>query len=245
MPRKPAVSASSVETKVETKDSKKSKKSKKEETVEEPTETTANPSEPTETKTKTVRHVPTRESVEAEFDEIVASIEEEINKLRESTSKSKGVKFLRSVNKRVKTLKSHALRVTKQRKVTKRNNNNSGFLKPVPISTELAKFTGWNPSELRSRVDVTKYICSYIKEHNLQDPNDRRNIQVENDAGLKKLLKYDSKDKKPLTYYSLQTCLKSHFPSAGSVTESKAEAPAPAPVASEAEPAKRKKKVKA
>ena len=36
-------------------------------------------------------------------------------------------------------------------------------------------------------------------------------LLVEDDPNLKKLLKFDGKDKKPLTYYSLQTYLKSHF----------------------------------
>lgn len=164
------------------------------------------------------RHVPCRESVEKEFDELVASIDEEIGKLRSSTTKSKGVKFLRTVNKRVKTLRNHALRVSKQRQTTRRKNTNSGFLKPVQISKDLAKFTGWDQGQLRSRVDVTKFICDYIKEHNLQDPEDKRNIRFDQDANLKKLLKYDSKDGKPLTYYRLQTCLKDHFsPASGSV----------------------------
>jgi hypothetical protein len=157
------------------------------------------------------RHVPTSESVEKEFDELINGLDEEIKKLRESTAKSKGVKFLRTLNKRLKVLKNHALRVSKKKVTTRRNNTNSGFLKPVHISKELAKFTGWDQNELRSRVDVTKYICNYIKEKDLQDPTDKRNIRVEDDANLKKLLKYDGKDKKPLTYYRLQTYLKSHF----------------------------------
>lgn len=157
------------------------------------------------------RHVPTSESVEREFDELINGLDEEIKKLRESTAKSKGVKFLRTLNKRLKVLKNHALRVSKKKVTTRRNNTNSGFLKPVHISKELAKFTGWDQNELRSRVDVTKYICNYIKEKNLQDPSDKRNIRVEDDGNLKKLLKYDGKDKKPLTYYRLQTYLKGHF----------------------------------
>lgn len=157
------------------------------------------------------RHVPNRESVEKEFEELVASIDEEIAKLRSSTAKSKGVKFLRTVNKRVKTLRNHALRVSKQRTSTRRKNTNSGFLKPVQLSKDLIKFTGWDASELRSRVDVTKFLCDYIRQHNLQDPEDKRNIRVDQDPNLKKLLKYDAKDGKPLTYYRLQTCLKNHF----------------------------------
>jgi chromatin remodeling complex protein RSC6 len=159
------------------------------------------------------RLVPTRESVELEFDSLVTSIDEEVNRLRESPSKAKGVKFLRSINKRLKALRTHALRVAKQRKASSRKGNtNSGFLKPVRISKELAKFTGWDHAQERSRVDVTKYICDYIKEHELQNPEDRRQIRVDEDSKLRNLLGYDSKkDKKPLTYYSLQTYLKRHF----------------------------------
>jgi chromatin remodeling complex protein RSC6 len=125
-----------------------------------------------DSKKVTQRHVPTSESVEKEFDELINGLDEEIKKLRESTAKSKGVKFLRTLNKRLKVLKNHALRVSKKKVTTRRNNTNSGFLKPVQISKELAKFTGWDQNELRSRVDVTKYICNYIKEKNLQDPAD-------------------------------------------------------------------------
>lgn len=158
------------------------------------------------------RQIPTRETVEKEFDDLISFIEEEVTKLRDSAPvKSKGVKFLRTVNKRVKALKAHTLRVSKQKPVNKRNNTNSGFLKPVQISKDLSKFTGWNSDELKSRVEVTKFICNYIKEKDLQDPEDRRKIRVEDDPNLKKLLKFDGKDKKPLTYYSLQTYLKSHF----------------------------------
>jgi chromatin remodeling complex protein RSC6 len=163
-------------------------------------------------KKPSTRRVHTNETIEREFNEIVTTIEEEIKKIRESNSKFKGVKFLRTLNKRVKVLKKHALRVSKTKTTNRSNNTNSGFLKPVQISKDLAKFTGWDQSQLRSRVDVTKYICNYIKEKGLQDPTDKRNIRVDEDQNLKKLLKFDSRgDKKPLTYYRLQTYLKTHF----------------------------------
>lgn len=160
------------------------------------------------------RTPPTRDSVEAEFNALSESLDQEIARLRESPSKSKGVKFLRVLGKRLKNLRIHTLRVMKQKKPSQkmRTTANSGFLKPVRISKELAKFTGWNEEELRSRVDVTKYICNYIKEHNLQNPTDRRQIKIDEDNKLKKLLNYDAKkEKTPLTYYSLQSHLKSHF----------------------------------
>ena len=99
----------------------------------------------------------------------------------------------------------------KQKKRTARKGNqNSGFLKPVKISKEMAKFTGWKSSDLKSRVQVTKYICDYIKKHDLQNPEDRREIVP--DAKLRKLLDFDpKKSDQPLRYYSLQTYLKPHF----------------------------------
>lgn len=185
-----------------------------------------------EVKPRAPRRVPTAESVKQEFEELVKEIETEITRLKASQAKSKGVKFLLTVNKKVKALSGHALRLTKEKKVVKRDNANSGFRKPVQISPELAKFIGWAPSELHSRTEVTKFFCDYIEKNNLQNPNDGRQIMVENDPKLKKLLKYDSaKDDKPLTYYSLQTYLKDHYV--------KSAAPAAATAAPASTPAKK------
>ena len=86
----------------------------------------------------------------------------------------------------------------------------------------MAKFTGWNQEELRSRVEVTKHICKYIKDHELQNPEDRRQIQVEKDAKLQKLLGYEpGKDSEPVTYYRLQSFMKSHFLPSEVVAEKK------------------------
>jgi chromatin remodeling complex protein RSC6 len=148
------------------------------------------------------------------MDDIIASIEVEIQNIREGVTTKGGIKFLRSVNKNVKTLRTKAIRVMKQKPVkikraNERNNTNSGFLKPVSISKEMCNFTGWGADELHSRVDVTKFVCNYIKENNLQNPDDRR--QITPDAKLKKLLNYNSKNGEPLKYYTLQTYLKQHF----------------------------------
>ena len=158
------------------------------------------------------RRTPTRESVLASFDELIESVEKEIQTLREGPAKIKGVKFLRTLNKNLKSIRGKSARVMKtKKKSTRVNSENSGFKKPVEISKVLAKFAGWEPNELRSRVDVTTYICNYIKTHDLQNPKDRRQIQP--DKKLQKLLGYKpGKDTEPLRYYSLQTYLKHHFP---------------------------------
>ena len=187
------------------KTSKSTKKSKNvvENVVEEPVV-----EEPKEVKTnKRTSH--TRESVTTEFDELIEFINKTIKDVRESDGKVSGVKNLRTIGRNLKTLKRHSLSCMKNKKKVKRNNANSGFLKPVKISKEMVKFTGWNEGELKSRVDVTKYICNYIKENDLQNPEDRRQILV--DKKLGKLLDYDSSKEEPLTYYKIQSHIKKHF----------------------------------
>lgn len=161
------------------------------------------------------------ETVEETFDDITKLIETEIDSLKNGISKIVGVKFLRSLNKKIKLLKVKTSRSLKQKTKGVRkhvNNANSGFLKPVKISKEMGKFTGWGVTDLHSRVDVTKFICKYIKDNNLQNPSDRRQIMA--DTKLSKLLNYDSaKDDKPLTYYRIQSYIKPHFVPTATATE--------------------------
>jgi chromatin remodeling complex protein RSC6 len=164
-----------------------------------------------QSKTPKTRQTPSRDTVEKEFNDLIAVVDAEVEKLRTASSKSKGVKFLRTINKNLKTLKTHALRLSKQKTTTRRVNNNSGLNKPVGVSKELAKFLGSDPATSHSRKDVTKFFCEYIKQNNLQLPTDKRIIMVDKDPKLKALLKYDGKDSKPLTLFSLQSYLKTHY----------------------------------
>ena len=153
----------------------------------------------------------TRESVLELFDELLSIAESEISSLRSGEKpKGLGVKFLRGIVKRMKLTKTAASKVMKTRNVPKRESNKtSGFLKPVKLSDDMAAFTGWNREDLRSRVDVTKYLCQYITQHNLQNPDDRRIIRP--DASLAALLDWDNKSNTDLTYYRMQTQMKRHF----------------------------------
>lgn len=58
----------------------------------------------------------------------------------------------------------------------------SGLSKPMNISPELAVIVGAGPMP---RTEVTKALWVYIKEHNLQDPANKRNIIA--DENLKKI----------------------------------------------------------
>jgi chromatin remodeling complex protein RSC6 len=159
---------------------------------------------------ETVKAVRTRRVVNRDTVlECLAAFQELIDK--EATKSN--TKFVRSVNKRVRMLRGYLSRVLKQKGSKNPNantNRNSGFLKPVAISTDMATFTGWSPDKLRSRVEVTTALCNYIKENDLQNPADRR--QIIPDPKLAKLLSYDSSTaEQPLTYYRMQSLMKDHF----------------------------------
>ncbi len=59
---------------------------------------------------------------------------------------------------------------------------NAAFMKPMNISSELAEIVGKGPMP---RSEVVKKLWVYIKKNNLQDPNNKRNINA--DASLKKV----------------------------------------------------------
>ena len=162
-----------------------------------------------ENKEPVKRTKPDKESVLKLIDELSESINTEITERRESNSKVKGIRYLRSLNKQLKKIRSHSNRVMKTKnKKPRKVNQNSGFLKPVQISKDLSSFTGFDG--LVSRVDVTKYICKYIKDNELQNPEDRR--QIVPDKKLSSLLNYDSKTaEQPLTYFRIQSLMKDHF----------------------------------
>ena len=98
----------------------------------------------------------------------------------------------------------------RKRKAT--NRAPSGFVKPTLISQQLAKFLGKPKGTEMARTDVTREINSYIREHKLQDPSNRRRILP--DSKLKKLLNLKAEDE--LTYFNLQRYMSPHFAKASS-----------------------------
>lgn len=159
---------------------------------------------------KASRVAPTRESVLADLAETISLIEQEIAHHKESGAPAAHTRFLRTVVRRLKSSQTNIARVLRQKAPSSRKNNNSGFLKPVKISEAMAKFTGLDVNALHSRVDVTKFLCKYIEDHKLQNPDDKRVIQA--DPALSKLLGYDAKKaEKALTYPHVQSLLKTHF----------------------------------
>lgn len=107
--------------------------------------------------------------------------------------------------KTVKEAKKNAKKEKKEKRVT---NGQSGFNKPITVSTELEAFLKLGTGEQISRVDATRKITTYIKENGLQDKSNGRYIHA--DDTLEKLLK-TKENPEPLTWFTLQKFLKGHF----------------------------------
>ena len=106
-------------------------------------------------------------------------------------------------------------KATNKRKNKNSNRAPSGFVKPTLISDQLAEFLSRPKGSLVARTEVTREINSYIREHNLQDPKNRRHILP--DAKLKKLLALKPTDE--LTYFNLQRFISHHFQKAAPASE--------------------------
>jgi chromatin remodeling complex protein RSC6 len=89
--------------------------------------------------------------------------------------------------------------------------SNSGFMRPVKPSIALEKFLahiGENTTQPLTRAHLTTIICKYIKENDLQNPEDRRIIFP--DEEFKKLFQITENETEPLTYYNIQKRIQSH-----------------------------------
>lgn len=83
----------------------------------------------------------------------------------------------------------------------------SGFAKPTKISDEMCDFLGVPRGTELSRTDVTRKINAYVKEHNLNKPDNKRIILP--DPKLKKILGVTGNEE--VSFFVLQRYIKNHF----------------------------------
>lgn len=186
--------------------------------------------QPTETVTETVtevEQVPTQETAEVvvETETVRSRLERLIKSKQELISELK-----REIVELKRLQRDHELAVKDASKKSKKKRQQrddsvprkpSGFASPVVVSDQLYSFLetfGVKKGEPIARTDVTRFITSYIKDHNLQNPEHRREIVP--DATLKQIFgepmerKDPNDESSPLvyTYLKLQKYLSAHFP---------------------------------
>ena len=119
----------------------------------------------------------------------------------------KSIVAVRSLQKDVtREIRKHDNR--RKKEASKKKRAPSGFAKPTIISEALCSFLGKPQGTEMARTEVTKHLTTYIKEHNLQDPQNKRTILP--DKKLQKLLQTKKDDE--VTYFNLQKYMKVHFP---------------------------------
>lgn len=86
---------------------------------------------------------------------------------------------------------------------------NSGFMRPVKISDELASFLGKTVGTVMGRQDANDEIRQYVSLHNLKETEKGKGRNINPDAKLSSLLKLPAGEQ--LTYFNLQKYMKPHF----------------------------------
>ena len=79
---------------------------------------------------------------------------------------------------------------------------NSAFMKPLAVSAELAEVVGKGPMP---RSEVVKAIWVYIKKHDLQNPQNKRNILAD------EKLKLVFGGKKEVTMFEMTKLVSAHL----------------------------------
>ena len=110
----------------------------------------------------------------------------------------------KNVNKQMRVLEREA-----KKNRMKGNRKPSGFAVPSKISCQLCKFMKKPTGSEAARTEVTRYIIQYIKENNLQNPNNKKEIKP--DKALGSLLGYKKSSKDTVTYFNIQRYMNKHF----------------------------------
>lgn len=131
----------------------------------------------------------------------------------------------------VKKLQKAFKKLAKENEDPDKPKRASGFAKPMKLSEALTQFLGVDSDTMMARTDVTKEINKYVKAHNLQNPENKREIIL--DAKLRTIIKQNGDES--ITFFNLQRYMSPHY--------IKDDRPESAPVEEEA-PKEEKKPVK-
>ena len=110
----------------------------------------------------------------------------------------------KNVKKKIKTLEKEA-----KKNRNKGNKKPTGFASPSNVTPEICNFMNVPEGTKLARTEVTKFLIKYIKENQLQNPNQKKEINPDN--ALRSLLDIKKNSNEPLTYFNLQSKMNKHF----------------------------------
>ena len=172
------------------------------------------------TETETVQ-TPTETEVEVIVDPMVRQLTTMAELLDTLTKTSKSLTLeMKALTKDVNKLRVSKSSGKKQKRIVNPDTPRKlGALeKPVQITEELAEFLGLTKGEMYSRQQVTQGVNRFVKENDLQNPENRRYILLESEQGLKLKALLRDPDQ-PLTFFNIQRYLKVHYPKSESDSE--------------------------
>jgi chromatin remodeling complex protein RSC6 len=144
-----------------------------------------------------------------EIDIICEQFEGIINSLTHFKSEISNLQQqIRAIEKNVKKqTKEFNKEIIKNKGKNKGLRKPSGFAKPSKVTNELCEFMNKKEGEEIARTEVTKALCSYIKEHKLENKDNSKIIYPDNK--LKTLLGIE--EGQELTYFTIQKYMNKHF----------------------------------
>lgn len=204
-----------------TKTAKRSTKSSKSATTKRSTKTVKAAAAPTPAPVETPAVAPVEQPVSV-FAEQFSRLSELSQKLQDSFSTGKS--FVTEIRRLASVLTRYEKKLSSKKR-TRRNTGRttlSGITRPVLISDELCSFLGQKKGSLLARTVVTKHITTYIREHNLQNPDNKK--QIIPDAKLQRLLMplREQDRESGYTFFNLQHYIKHNYKKTDAATSAKA-----------------------
>ena len=126
-----------------------------------------------------------------EYDVQITELKAELSKLRTDFKK----------------LKKQVNKMSKDSTEDKAEKPLSGFAKPQKLSEALTKFLGIDKDAMMARTEVTKEINKYVKAHDLQNPENKRELIL--DDKLRTII--TAGEDETVTFFNLQRYMSPHY----------------------------------
>lgn len=143
-------------------------------------------------------NMPSQMLVEKYIKELLSRKREEGKRLREEMQMLRDT--LIAYNKQMRDMKKN--KKTRQANKGNVNKKPSGFAQSAPVKDELCEFLGLEPGSSIARTEVTQKVIKYVKDNNLEEPNNKRYI-IPDDA-LEKIVGSEEVRLKTMQDYKLK-----------------------------------------